>query len=82
MYDPQLAERQWIVVANKMDLHDAKENLRAFKRRFRKREVIPISADKSDGLEELKTRLRELIITPDREPTAQNVEVAEVPGAV
>ncbi len=81
MYDPQLADREWIVVANKMDLPNAEENLRAFKRRFRKREVIPISADQSDGLEELKTRLRELIITPDREPTAQKTEAADVSAA-
>ncbi len=60
LYDPTLAERPWIVVANKMDLPDAAENLAAFKRRFRKREIIPISADKGEGLDVLKARLAEL----------------------
>lgn len=63
LYDPTLADRPWIVIANKMDLPGADENLKAFKRRFRKREVIPISANNGDGLEVLKTRLRELVLT-------------------
>ncbi|MEA3189046.1 MAG: GTPase [Chthoniobacter sp.] len=61
LYDPTLADRPWIVVANKMDMPGADENLKAFKRRFRKREVIPISAEKSEGIEELKTRLCALV---------------------
>lgn len=61
LYDPSLAKRQWIVIANKMDLPEAAANLKAFKRRFRKREVIPISAAEKTGIDSLKARLRELI---------------------
>ncbi|HEX4084317.1 MAG TPA: GTPase ObgE [Chthoniobacteraceae bacterium] len=61
LYDPTLADREWLVIANKMDLPGAAENLKAFKRRFRKREVIPISAAESQGIDDLKVRLRELI---------------------
>jgi len=61
MYDPTLADRPWIVIANKMDLPEAAENLKAFKRRFRKREVIPISAAEDQGIEALKERLHDLI---------------------
>jgi GTP-binding protein len=57
LYDPALAARPWLVVANKMDLPDAEENLRAFKRRFRKVKIVPISAGKDIGLEELKSIL-------------------------
>jgi GTPase len=61
LYDPQLTERQWIVVANKMDLPDAKDNLAAFKRRTRRVKVIPISAQQNTGIEELKAFLCEKI---------------------
>ena len=55
LYDPLLADRPWIVVANKMDLPSAEENLKAFKRRFRKVKVIPISAEKGEGIDKLRT---------------------------
>jgi GTP-binding protein len=60
LYDPQLGKRAWIVVANKMDLPGAKEKLRAFKARWRQREVFPISAAAGEGIEPLKTRLGQL----------------------
>ncbi len=44
-----------------MDLPGAAENLKAFKRRFRKREIIPISAAATEGIDHLKARLHELI---------------------
>ena len=61
LYDPTLSERPWIVVANKMDLPGAKAKLKQFKTRYRKLEVFPVSAEKSEGLEKLKKRLGELI---------------------
>jgi selenocysteine-specific translation elongation factor len=44
-----------------MDLPGAAENLKAFKGRFRKREVIPISAGEGQGIDTLKERLHEII---------------------
>ncbi len=68
LYDPSLSARPWIIVANKMDLPEAAEKLKAFKRRFRKKiEIIPISADAAEGIEGLKERLGELVsasVTP------------------
>ena len=65
LYDPALAARPWLVVANKMDLPDAEENLRAFKRRYRKVKVVPISAGQNTGIEELKSILREKIASQE-----------------
>jgi GTP-binding protein len=62
LYDPTLAQRQWLVIANKMDLPEAEENLRIFRIRYPKPEIIAISADKFEGIEELKKRLGELIL--------------------
>ena len=63
LYDPKLSERPWIVVANKMDLPDAKEQLKAFKRRYKKLEIFPISAQEGEGIEALKARIGELVLS-------------------
>lgn len=70
LYDPLLAKKPWLVIANKMDAPGAEENLRAFKRRFRKREVIPVSAAQGAGIAELKARLRELLVPAETASSA------------
>ena len=62
LYDPTLAQRHWLVIANKMDLLEAQENLRIFRIRYPKPEIIEVSADQSTGIEPLKQRLGELIL--------------------
>jgi GTP-binding protein len=59
LYDPRLSQRPWRVIANKMDLAEAEEHLVAFRRRFPDRQVIPISAKDSEGIEELKQELEQ-----------------------
>ncbi len=59
-YDPALADKPRVVVANKMDLPEAKAWLTKFKRRH-KVEIIPISCESGDGLDDLKTILRERV---------------------
>jgi GTPase len=61
LYDPHLSLRPWIVVANKMDLPQAEENLRDFQGRFPQRLIIPISAREGGGISELKRLLGEWI---------------------
>jgi GTPase len=61
LYDPRLSERSWFVVANKMDLPQAKENLRDFQKRFPQRTIVPISAKEGRGISELKRLLGEWI---------------------
>ena len=68
LYDPKLSERPWIVAANKMDLADAQAQLKAFKSRYKKLEIFPISAQAGEGLEPLKARIGELVM--DGEPGA------------
>ena len=57
LYDATLSQRPWFVVANKMDLPDALENLPALQERFASVEVVPVSAAKGEGIEELKEKL-------------------------
>ncbi len=57
LYDPLLSQRPWFVIANKMDLPGVEENLDALRKKFPKIDIVPISAAKGDGIEELKKKL-------------------------
>jgi GTP-binding protein len=57
LYDPRLSQRPWYVIANKTDLPGAAENLRDLKQRFPDLDVVGISAEQSDGLDDLVKQL-------------------------
>jgi GTP-binding protein len=57
LYDPLLSQRPWFLIANKMDLPDAVENLNALRKKFPKIDTVPVSAAKGEGIEELKAKL-------------------------
>jgi GTP-binding protein len=79
LYDARLSERPWRIVANKMDLPEAQENLQALRERFANVEVVPVSAAKSQGIEELKTRLKAWLFQTDQEnPDPESFPSAEV----
>jgi GTPase len=59
LYDPILSERPWFVIANKMDLPGADENLLALQKRFSAVEIAPISAATGEGLDAFKTKLEQ-----------------------
>jgi GTP-binding protein len=61
LYDATLSARPWFVVANKMDLPDANENLAELRRRFARLDVLPVSAAKGEGIDKLKEQLAELL---------------------
>ncbi len=61
MYDEDLAKFPWIVVANKMDLDGAEENLEMFKQRFPKVQIIPMSVENEEGIDALRTYLDETV---------------------
>ena len=60
-YDEELAAREKIVVANKMDLPDAKANLAKFKRKYKGLPVIPISAKDGIGIEDVVDKIHDVI---------------------
>jgi GTP-binding protein len=55
-YDPAFLDRSRLVAANKMDLPGAEENLKRL-RKITEDEILPLSCETGDGLEELKTKL-------------------------
>ncbi|MGI8889579.1 MAG: GTPase ObgE [Chthoniobacterales bacterium] len=65
LYDPRLSLRPWWVVANKMDLPEAEENLQAFRLRFPEREVISVSAREDEGIAQFKKALENWLVESD-----------------
>jgi GTP-binding protein len=57
LYDPTLSSRPWLIMANKMDLPNASENLEMLRERFPKTSILPISAAKGEGIDALKETL-------------------------
>jgi GTP-binding protein len=66
LYNPTLSSRPWIVVANKMDLPGAKENLKAMQERLPRIKIVPTSSVKEEGVDALKEALA-AIMTNDKD---------------
>lgn len=60
-YSIKLANKKQIVIANKMDLPSAKENLEKFKEKFPELEVFEISAINNSGIEELMNKIADIL---------------------
>jgi GTP-binding protein len=58
-YSAVLTQKPQVVAANKMDLPEAKENLKKFKQKI-KGEIFPISAVTGEGVDVLLNRLRDI----------------------
>ena len=59
-YSKKLTEKEQILVANKMDLPEARENLKSFKQKVRK-EIFAISAATGEGMDLLLQRIRRIL---------------------
>lgn len=70
LYDPTLSSRAWFVVTNKMDLPGAKENLKALQERFPKLQMLPTSAAKGEGIDDLKQALATRMADPEENVSA------------
>ena len=58
LYNPELAERPWCIVANKMDMPEAEANLKLFKKKFKGITILPVCAELGEGIPELKAFLQ------------------------
>lgn len=74
-YDRSLLDRPQLIVANKMDMPGAEENLEAFKKRIGDMPVFEISAVTKEGLKELLFAIAEKLETiPKQAPTMEQSE--------
>ncbi|CAN5454862.1 hypothetical protein BH18VER1_BH18VER1_19550 [soil metagenome] len=78
LYDSTLSRRPWSIVANKMDLPGAEENLALMRERFSPVPVVPIAAGKGEGIVELKEQLGRWIDIPETTSGTTRVESEEV----
>lgn len=60
-YDEKLIKKPHVIIANKMDVDVASENLEAFKKKFKDEKIFPISAIMQTGLDEMVNYLSELV---------------------
>ncbi|PZE19983.1 GTPase ObgE [Paenibacillus xerothermodurans] len=82
LYNAKLEERPQIVVANKMDLPEAVDNIAAFTQRLAEVNptlvVIPVSAATRDGVQTLMYKVMDLLDTiPDAPVVEELADVAE-----
>jgi GTPase len=61
LYDAALVKRPRLVVANKMDEPAAEKNLKEFKRKVRKVQVLPMAAAFDEGIGKFKDAIREAV---------------------
>ena len=60
-YSEKLANKPTVIIANKMDVFDAKDNLSKFKAKYPELEIFEISAITNEGFTPLLVRLSELV---------------------
>ncbi len=60
-YSPELLKKPLLIAANKMDEPAAEENLKRFKKKYRKVVIRKISCLSGEGLDELKEELRQRV---------------------
>jgi GTP-binding protein len=86
LYNPELAERPWCIIANKMDMPEATDNLKLFKKKFKGVTILPICAELGEGIPALKAFLQEKVVEQearlDEEKVAKLQEEGENPRLV
>jgi GTP-binding protein len=62
LYDPSLSLRPWMIVANKMDLPEAAQNLSIIRDRFKDKLVVPMSAANGEGTKQFVQSFEQFLI--------------------
>lgn len=74
-YSEKLARKPEIIIANKMDLPDAEKNLDEFKKEFKDKMIITISAVNREGIDEMIVKLADLLDNTDLEPVYEETNL-------
>ena len=67
-YDSKLAKKPELIIANKMDLPNASENLKNFKKEFPDLEVVEVSAMNLTGIDDMIVKLADMVYELEAEP--------------
>lgn len=74
-YSEKLANKREIIIANKMDLPNAKDNLEKFKKAYPDKKIVEISAALNSGLDSLIKELAEELDTIQNNPMYEEDEL-------
>lgn len=75
-YSEKLAQKKEIVIANKMDLDKAQENLEAFKKAYPKIDIVKVSSVTNTGFDILMIKLADMLGTLADDPIYNDEEMA------
>ena len=75
-FDPALAAKPRLVVANKMDCEASAKNLTAFRRKWKGVEIAKVSCLTGEGLDALKALVRERVEAAERAADADSEDAA------
>ena len=67
-YDDKLARKPELIIANKMDLPDAQENLKRFKEAYPELPIVEVSAMNYEGTEDMIIKLADMLEQVELEP--------------
>ncbi len=67
-YNDKLASKKEIIIANKMDLPNALDNLKNFKKEYPDMEIIELSAINNEGLDKMIIKMADLLETIEDTP--------------
>jgi GTP-binding protein len=82
LYDPILSRRPWCIIANKMDLPAARENLEALQNRFATVEIAAVSAHTGEGMDDLKVKLENWFVNASQRQPIDNAKTEGLPRAI
>ena len=61
LYDKKLVEKPHIIIATKMDLDNAEDNLNRFKKEYPNENIYPVIAPLEEGLDDLIIKLQDMV---------------------
>ncbi len=67
-YSDKLARKPELIIANKMDLENAKDNLEKFKKEYPDKEIVEVSAMNMTGIDEMIIKLADMLDNSELEP--------------
>ena len=67
-YSDKLARKPELIIANKMDLENAKDNLARFKKEYPDKEIIEVSCMNMSGIDEMIIKLADMLEKAELEP--------------
>ena len=74
-FNKKIMNKPMIIIANKMDVAGAEENLKEFKKKVKDVPIFPISAATREGLDTVLVKLADMLDTIKKEPLYEESEI-------